>query len=172
MSIQIKACQPSDNALLSEVAIKAYNDHYLYLWDDGGEFYRHANFTTEQFEKQMNDLNTQFYLIYKDEQAVGFLKLNIHQAFQNYTEQQALELERIYLMKSATGQGIGAKVMDFVLSLAKEKQKTIVWLKSMDSSPSVKFYQQHGFVVVGETILPYPLMKKEFRRILSLCRRV
>ncbi|MBU0695395.1 MAG: GNAT family N-acetyltransferase [Bacteroidetes bacterium] len=172
MSIQIKACQLTDQLLLSQVANKAYNDHYLYLWDDGGEFYVQANFTPPQFEKELSDSNALFYLIYKDEEAVGYLKLNIHKAFQDFTDQQALELERIYLMKSVTGQGVGSHVMNFVIALAREKQKSIIWLKSMDSSASVSFYQQHGFEVVGENLLPYALMKKEFRRILSLYRKV
>ena len=172
MSIQIKACQLADHLLLSQVAIKAYNDHYLYLWDDGGEFYVQANFTPQQFEKELNDANALFYLIYKEEEVVGYLKLNIHKAFQNFTDQQALELERIYLLKSVTGQGIGSQVMDFVIALAREKQKTIVWLKSMDSSASLHFYQQHGFEVVAENLLPYTVMKAAFRNILSLYRAV
>jgi GNAT superfamily N-acetyltransferase len=172
MSIQIKACQLSDKYLLSEVAIKAYNDHYLYLWDDGGKYYVNANFTPQQFEKELSDSNALFYLIYKEEEAVGFLKLNTNKAFQDYTNQQALELERIYLIKAVTGQGVGSKVMDFVIALAREKQKSIIWLKSMDSSTSVHFYQQHGFRVVADNLLPYTVMKAEFRKILSLFREV
>ncbi len=172
MSIEIKPSTASDSALLSKVALKAYNDHYLYLWDDGGDYYVNANFTPQQFEKELSDPNALFYLIYKDEIAVGYLKLNIHKAFQDYNDQQALELERIYLAKSVTGQGVGSKVMDFVLNLAQEKNKSIIWLKSMGCSPSLNFYQQHGFKVVAEQQLPFQMMKEEFRRILSLCREV
>ncbi len=170
MSVSLKVCNNNHIALLSKVATKAYNNHYVYLWNDDGKEYACANFNQKQFKKEIEHPNSLFYLIYLDEKAVGFLKLNINKAFQSFSDQEALELERIYLFKEITGKGIGTFIMNFVVDLAKEKHKTIVWLKSMESSESLFFYQKNGFEIVGKDRLNFHQMKQEFRTILSLIK--
>lgn len=171
MRLSLKICNNRHISLLSKVATKAYNDHYVYLWNDDGKEYAHANFNQQQIKKEIESPNSLFYLLYLDEKAVGFLKLNINKAFQGFSDQEALELERVYLIKAVTGKGIGSFIINFIVDLAKEKQKTILWLKTMESSEALHFYKKHSFEVVGKEQLKFPQMKEEFRTILSLIKK-
>jgi GNAT superfamily N-acetyltransferase len=170
--ITILACSTTDIPLLTTVAAAAYLAHYTYLWHDNGEFYVNRSFSQARFELEMADANALFYLIYLEKEAVGFLKLNLDKGIDHYSADAALELERIYILPKATGQGVGKKVMDFVLDIARKRQKSLVWLKSMDSSKAIPFYQQQGFQIHGSTLLDFATMKDEYRRILSLTKEI
>jgi diamine N-acetyltransferase len=78
-------------------------------------------------------------------------------------KEQALELERIYLTKSASGKGIGSYVLNFIFDFARSKNKKFIWLKVMDSSEAVNFYKQHGFEICGTHHLDFTQMKPELR---------
>lgn len=163
-SIQIKPITISEASLLSEVAMKAYNDHYLHLWYDNGEWYKQRCFTEEVLKDELSDSNNLFFLAYLDDEPVGFLKLRINAALETEPEKDAMELERIYLTKAASGKGIGKSLVNLSFSIAKEQHKQIIWLKAMDSSTGpIAFYKQMGFVQCGIYRLTFEQMKEELR---------
>lgn len=162
-AIRITPCSTADIYTLQDIAIRSYNDHYLYLWFDGGAWYVDRSFREETLRDELADPNAAFYLIYYQEELVGFLKLNLHKEFENYTAAEALELERIYLTKAASGKGIGREVVSFTKAVAAKYNKRLIWLKAMDSSRSVDFYEQNGFVKCGTYTLPFEQMKSEYR---------
>lgn len=168
--MQIKPCSGEHLEDLVTISKTAYLDHYTYLWDDGGAKYVALNFNTEQLRKELRHPNTLFYLLFDGKNLVGFLKLNVDSGIKSYSATTALELERIYFTEEVTGKGLGKIIIDFIIDLALKKEKTIVWLKAMDSSRSVNFYQKHHFKVVDEMILNFEHMKDEYRKLLTLYR--
>ncbi len=44
----------------------------------------------------------------------------------------------------------------------------MVWLKTMDTSSAVGFYEKLGFRTCGHTRLAFPLSKPEFRNMLIM----
>lgn len=162
-AINIKPCSISDLHALQDIAINSYGDHYLYLWHDGGMWYIDRCFSDKALKNELEDENAAFFLIYAEEELVGFLKLNIHKETEGYTAQEALELERIYLLKSASGKGIGKEAVNFTKQYAQNLGKKVIWLKAMDSSKSVDFYEQNGFAKCGTYTLDFEAMKAEYR---------
>ena len=167
-ALTIIPCNPSDLHTLQDIAINSYGDHYLYLWYDGGMWYIDRCFSDAALKKELEDANSAFFMVQADEQLVGFLKLNIDKELEGYSAQDALELERIYLLKSATGKGIGKALLDFTKQYSRQRNKKVIWLKAMDSSPSVAFYEQHGFVKCGTSSLDFEAMKEEYRGMYTL----
>lgn len=152
-----------DADTLSRIATQAYSDHYLYFWYDGGQWYLQTYFTAAQFEEELYDANALFFLIYYKKEAVGFLKLNIDKPSPDGNV-NALELERIYLTKKASGKGLGTHLLHFIFDIANEKNKEVVWLKVMDSSTGpIRFYEKMGFRICGTHLLHFPQMKEELR---------
>ncbi len=167
-TLQIQACSVKDVGLICEVAIKSYNDYYLYLWYDDGGWYINRSFSRHQVEKEIQDPNAAFFLLKSRSEYVGFMKLNIDQPLPGYEEMKAMELERIYLLKSASGKGFGRQAMQFCFNRAKQRHKELLWLKSMDSSQAINFYKRMGFVECGQFQLDFEMMKPEFRGMVIL----
>jgi GNAT superfamily N-acetyltransferase len=75
-------------------------------------------------------------------------------------------------MKVATGKGYGRQAVEFCFDYAKNLKKEIIWLKAMDSSDAVAFYENLGFEVCGTFRLDFPQMKPEFRGMVIMLKRL
>lgn len=163
-AITIRKIDSTDAALLASTALKAYCDHYLHLWFDNGEWYIKKSFTNEVLQSELDDTNNLFYIAYDGDVPAGFLKLKINAVLETDNTKNGLELERIYLTKAASRKGIGKQLMELSLSIARQYQKEIIWLKAMDSSIGpIAFYRQMGFELCGITHLSFEQMKEEYR---------
>ena len=171
--ITIERVEAKDASFLSEVALKAYSDHYLHLWHDGGLWYMNKYFTVEQLASELNNQNSRFFIAYFKGAPVGFLKVNINAPLAGFENRNALELERIYLNKEITGKGIGRKLVDLTFKIAQENNKDIVWLKAMDtSSGPISFYSKMGFEINGTHRLKHPLMKEDLRGMVVMIKEL
>jgi len=166
--MKIRSCKIEDTDLLVRVLLQSYRENYLYLWLDGGESYIRTNFSAERLNEELSDPNAAFFLVYDEEKPVGVIKLNISKSISGFPAEAALELERIYFIKEASGKGLGRESISFILDFARENNKSVVWLKAMDSSAAIEFYKKRGFQIVGETWLGYQAMKEEYRRMVIM----
>lgn len=170
--IRIHKLGVEDAALLSKVAIKAYSDHYLHLWLDGGKWYINKYFSVENLTDELKNDNSLFFIVSYNTYPVGFLKINISNPLPE-VEENALELERIYITEEASGKGIGRELVNLAMEVAYENRKKVVWLKAMDtSSGPIAFYKKMGFEVVGTHVLRHQLMKEELRGMVIMVRNL
>ncbi|GEO11605.1 GNAT family N-acetyltransferase [Segetibacter aerophilus] len=169
----IKKIDAEDAHLLSTVALKAYADHYLDLWYDDGKWYMEKYFSEERLLEEINDNNSLFFIAFFKDSPVGFLKLNIKASLERFEDKNSLELERIYLNKEATGNGIGKELIELTIKVAEENSKDLVWLKAMDTSEGpITFYKKMGFEIAGTHRLKHPLMKEELRGMVVMIKNL
>ncbi|MER2997817.1 GNAT family N-acetyltransferase [Pontibacter populi] len=162
--VSIVPCTISDLHTLQDIALNAYGDHYLHLWNDGGAWYIEKSFSDAALKSELEDTDAAFFLVHDADELVGFLKLNNNKALENYSPEDALELERIYLTKADSGKGVGKQVMNFTEQFARERNKKVIWLKAMDSShDAIRFYEQNGYAHCGTYRLDFEAMKPEYR---------
>ena len=166
--MQIKTCTQDDISDLIEVATKSYIEHYTYLWLDNGTHYINKNFNAVKINEEISDHNAVFFLLSDEQKFVGFIKLNIDSKTDGFSADKALELERIYFIKEASGKGLGKKALAFVKDFAKQKSKNIIWLKAMEIGTAIEFYKKQGFTIVRETYLDYPGVKAGFQKMFIL----
>lgn len=174
--IFIKQLSVDDAVELQPVALKAYKDHYLHLWYDKGKWYIEKSFSLTALQSELRQINSLFYLVYYNQQPVGFLKLNIDAPLiinEITLEENALELQRIYLVQEVTGKGIGKVLISFIENVALANHKKCVWLKVMDSSSAaISFYKKTGFEICGIYILPFTQMKEEYRGMFIMRKNI
>jgi diamine N-acetyltransferase len=168
----IRRSDLEDIPVIISIALQSYLNNYTFLWHDNGVGYMQLCFNNDRLAGEFADSNSAFFLIYENQEAVGYLKLNINKAIGSFSADNAIELERIYLLKKASGRGIGKKAMEFVKTYALTKNKKILWLKTMENSDALAFYKKQGFVFFGEELLTFPEMKDEFRKILTLYKEI
>lgn len=150
--------------LLMPVAKQAYIEHYEHLWHDAGKWYLEKSFSAARLTTELADPGAVFFLIMLQNAPVGFIKINIDAPRSDDPDGNGMELERIYIIRSASGKGIGTQLLQLTFRLAKEKQKDYVWLKAMDTSTgAIAFYIKQGFTMCGAFRLDYTAMKEECR---------
>ena len=162
--------------LLLNIAQQAYLDHYKHLWKDNNpSWYIQKCFTIEPLLLELSDPNNAFFLIFKEERLVGFLKLIMTYPLilDGFEEQNALYLERIYFIKEAVGQGLGDKICHFAIEKAQKLDKKLIWLAAMDSSlKPIAFYERMGFEICGRKRLDFEQIKDEMRGMVVMKRVV
>jgi diamine N-acetyltransferase len=170
MAVTIRPCTVEDVPTLAAVAVQSYMEVYPYLWHDGGEWYINRRFSLPVLENDLRQPNQAWFLLEEEGSAVGYLKLNINNPLEGYEQYNCLELERIYIIKSANGKGYGRKAVEFSEQVARNHNKDILWLKAMDSTTFPAFYEKLGFKICGTYRLDFELLKEDLRGMVIMLK--
>ncbi|GAA4274440.1 GNAT family N-acetyltransferase [Aquimarina gracilis] len=164
--IVFKECSKNDIDSLVKVSQKFYPEHYTHIWKNNDpSYYINLSFTKTAFCKDFNIPNILYFLIEKDKSTLGLLKIRRDEEIQGFSKTNALQLEKIYLLKQSTGLGIGKKGIEFTKDYARSLNKKIIWLDVMTTSPALTFYQKNGFKTISTYDLDYPGLKDRYREM-------
>lgn len=119
-------------------------------------------YSAEKLSAELANSESVTFIAYKNGTPLGYLKLNIG---------NALEIQRIYILKSAKGQGIGSAFMQIAENFASEKKLSTIWLGVWEhNDPAKKFYKSKGYekfshhtFVIGDDMQTDFLLKKEMK---------
>ena len=115
--------------------------------------YLKKGFSTEKLKTELTDKNAEFYFAELDDKVIGYLKVNFGQSQTEIKDKNALEIERIYVLKEFHGKKIGEILYDKAIELAKEKNVEYIWLGVWEENPrAIRFYEKNGFVAFGKHI--------------------
>ncbi len=145
-------CDASDAEKLSQLSIQCFMDAYA-PFDNEEEVQRFMDqaYAVDQLVKELNNPDSFFYFLKKENTIAGYLKLNIGAAQTEELADEYLEIERIYLRKAFFRQGLGGFMIRFTIELAKSKGKQKIWLGVWEeNSRGISFYKAMGFNVFGE----------------------
>jgi GNAT superfamily N-acetyltransferase len=176
--IEIKKIDSTAAEALSSLAKKIYVHHYAHLWSAGGmDWYMNEfAYPVLKIQSEIENKNCLHYIAYINNEAVGYLKINIDAAIDGGDIKEGIELERIYIHNTAVNKGLGTYLMNFVLDIAKSYQKKYIFLKAMDTaSLAMQFYTKMGYILVGSFRLSdstFHLMKQEYRGMYILKKSV
>ena len=151
MRLTFHQCNSSDLDKLVEISRKTFVDAFEKDNDpEDFESYIDMAFNKSNIERQLQNPDSAFYFVFKDEILVGYFKLNENSAQTDIKAKECIELERIYVLEEFQGNGIGVQVLRETLKLAAQEQKQFIWLgvwqRNMDA---IRFYEKHGFVKFG-----------------------
>jgi len=109
--------------------------------------YLENGFSTEKIKSELIDKNVVFYFAELDGKVIGYLKVNVGESQTEMEVKNALEIERIYVLKEFHGKKVGQILYNKALELAKEKNVKNVWLGVWKENPrAIRFYKKNGFV--------------------------
>ena len=172
MDITFKKCETEDLEQLKSISTSTFKVAFE-SQNDPEDFKNYLNraFSKKQLREELKTPETTFYFAYKDNELVGYFKVNQNKAQSEFQESEGMELERIYVIASYQGQGIGLQMLSFAESIAQQEDKTYLWLGVWEKNPkAIRFYERHGYIKFGTH--PYYietdkqtdwLLKKQFR---------
>ena len=108
--------------------------------------YLAEGFSHEKLTKELENKNSQFYFAETDGQVLGYLKVNTGDAQSEQQDPDALEIERIYVLREFHGKEVGLALYKKAFSIAREKNVPYIWLGVWEHNPrAIHFYEKQGF---------------------------
>ena len=109
--------------------------------------YLEEGFSKEKLTAELNDKNSEFYFATKNDEVIGYLKVNFGESQTELKDSKALEIERIYVSKEFHGKGVAPILYNKAIEIAKQKSADYVWLGVWEENPrAISFYKKNGFV--------------------------
>ena len=153
MSIEIRMALPSDFILISELGSKTFYDTWrpVNTEEDMQKYIKDAfNPLKIKMDIEASGINT-FMLAFFGKDAIGYVKLRCDRFYEEFKNEKALELERIYVVKEWQDKKAGKALMDQSLQFAKDNNYLWIWLGvNVDNIKAIDFYKRYDFTVFGE----------------------
>lgn len=143
----IKKAEISDLESLQKLAkITFYDTFSAHNTEENMNKYLEKAFSYEKLKSEVLNPNSLFYLLFENENIIGYLKLNFLEAQTEIKDSDSIEIERIYLLKEYHGKNVSGLLMNKAIQVAKDYNKKYIWLGVEDkNTKAVKFYQKNGF---------------------------
>ena len=148
LNVEIRPCTEEDLDLLQKISIETYTDTFgAHNTRENLHAYLTEAYAPDKLKRELVNPESHFFFLYVDEQLAGYLKVNTGAAQTEDKIANALEVERIYVDKAFKRMGLGKRLIEKALSLAKEYQVENVWLGVWEYNENArKFYEMLGFV--------------------------
>jgi len=109
--------------------------------------YLEEGFSAEKLSNELNTPGSEFYFAVLENNVIGYLKVNSGNSQTELKNENALEIERIYVLQEYHGKKVGQVLYEKAIQLAHEKNAAYVWLGVWEENPrAISFYQKNGFV--------------------------
>ncbi|OUL61480.1 GNAT family N-acetyltransferase [Flavobacterium sp. AJR] len=109
--------------------------------------YLSSSFAFDKLKKEIENPDSKFFFAVLNNEVIGYLKVNSGKAQTELGDNNALEIERIYVSKEFLGKKVGQLLYDKALQIAKEKNVGYVWLGVWEENHrALAFYKKNGFV--------------------------
>ncbi len=152
MNFQFRLARLTDTAALRQLSEKTFRDTYtVYNTPENMEQHVAKNFTLQQITKELQDANSQYFIIENASEIVAFAKLIKDHLTKGLEEKKVVEIERFYVDKTLQGQQLGRKLMDFCVEWSVENNFDVIWLGVWENNENaMQFYKKMGFEFLGK----------------------
>lgn len=140
-----------DAKLLSEIGAKAFYDSFARdNTEENIRLYLERTYSPEiQFDELTNP-EVVFLIAEIENEAVGYVKINLNSRDDAVQGTRTIEIERIYAAKEHIGKGVGKSLMQASIEEAKQRGCDSIWLGVWEKNPrAIAFYRKWGFEEVG-----------------------
>ncbi len=151
-NLQIKIVEPSDVNELLTLSYQTFYDAFFIPFNSAEDFeaYTSVAFNVDKLLSEINNPDSVFYFALIDDEKVGYIKLNYSSAQTELQDENAVEIERIYILQTHQGKKIGNQLLDFVTAKAIEVKLHYIWLGVWEHNiDAQRFYERAGFVKFG-----------------------
>lgn len=151
MSVKLKKCSHEDLKILQEISIETFNDTFKdQNSSEHMQAYLESAFNSEQLEKELSNMSSQFFFVYCQNEVAGYLKVNTNDAQSEEMGGESLEIERIYIKNKFQKHGLGKYLFNKAVEIALEDNKKKIWLGVWEKNENaIAFYKKMGFVQTG-----------------------
>lgn len=115
--------------------------------------YLDTAYSSEKLMAELNNKNSEFYFAELEGNIVGYLKINLEDSQTEMILNNALEIERIYVLKEFQGKKVGQILFNKAIEIANQNLLKYVWLGVWERNPrAIRFYEKNGFKIFDKHI--------------------
>lgn len=150
--MQIRKLNSSDLENLQEISSATFRETFEKVnTEEDLHKYLSEKLSLNQLKSELENPNSEFYFAENENQILGYLKLNFGDAQTENQGNEALEIERIYVLKEFFPLKIGQILFDKAIEIGKERNKEFVWLGVWEENKrAIRFYEKNGFEIFGK----------------------
>lgn len=169
--IKIRKVKREDIKILEEISKKTFSETFSEQNTEEDMFkYLNDSFSPEKLTCELSDKNSQFYFAIFNNEIIGYSKLNHGESQTDIQDDNAIELERIYVLKMFQGKKAGQALLENAINIAMQENANYLWLGVWENNyKAISFYRKNGFIefsthrfILGDDIQTDILMKLNF----------
>jgi GNAT superfamily N-acetyltransferase len=144
----------SDAGLLAELGARTFSETFA-AENTSADMaaYLEASFSPEQQSRELSDPLATFLIAEIEARAAGYAMLRPSPAPIEISQENPIELVRLYVSREWHGRGVGAALMQACIDEALRRDHGTLWLGVWEHNERAQaFYRSWNFVVVGDHI--------------------
>lgn len=152
--LKIRKVTSVDLAALQNISIRTFSETFSEVnSEENMRRYFETRFSMERLSKELSNKNSEFYFAVIDSRVAGYLKVNSGNAQTEMQGDNALEIERIYVLKEFQGKKIGQSLYEKALNIATNRNAGFIWLGVWENNHrALSFYRKNRFEVFDSHI--------------------
>ncbi len=150
----IRPCRPDEVETLRALSMKTFDETFRSTnRPEVMDAFLAEAYASEKLAAEMANPSSRFFFAICDGEPAGYLKINVGEAQTEFSSEGMLEIERIYVLATHQGSGIGKRLMNFALAEAVSGGHPAVWLGVWEHNPkAIAFYTRMGFYRIGQHV--------------------
>ena len=168
----IRKVEIADVEVLAKIAKQTFRETFAYdnTEEQLQEYFEEA-YNLRVLSTELEDPESETYFIMHEEEVAGFLKVNWGNAQTERELENAFEIQRLYVLQTYQGFGLGKQLFEFALEHAEKNGFSWAWLGVWEHNTKAQaFYNRYGFekfsqhrFMVGQKVDTDWLLKKKLR---------
>lgn len=150
-NITIRCANVDDSHLIAVLAsVTFYEAYFEQDAPDALADYIVESFPPELIRSELADPNITYFIVFHESYAIGYAKLRQGSPRPCVRGQNAVELQRIYVVERFWKKGVGKMLLDQVIGEARGKGFDSLWLEVWEQNErGLRFYEKQGFTDTG-----------------------
>ena len=144
----IKKVTIGDVEALQSISTQTFRETFQEVnTEEDMQIYLDGAFNYDKLKEEINNAHSAFYFATDTMNVLGYLKINLDQAQTEKKGNNAVEIERIYVLKTYQGKQVGQLLFKQALQLARERNADYLWLGVWEeNTKAINFYKKNGLV--------------------------
>jgi len=147
-TIRIRKATIADLEIIQEISIKTFIETFAEVNTPKNlENYIQENLNSTQVASEINNPESMFFLATLGTNTLGYLKLNFGNAQTETLNPQAMEIQRIYVLKAFHGKKIGQLFLNHAVKIGQQAGVESIWLGVWEENhKAIEFYSKNDFI--------------------------
>lgn len=153
LPLSIMRADASHAAAITTIGKKSFRNAFEPLFHSREELFEYLEYTYDpvKLARSLRKENNIYLLAWHEGEAVGFVKIKKHSLNELIESGAQMELQKIYVLPSYAGKGVGSALLNRTLQLAQEIGPDFIWLDThISNKRAIRFYERNGFRKIGD----------------------